>query len=166
MTLQVREGGLDAPEVRDLLTLHLQGMAEHSPPESIHALPLDELARPGISFWSAWFDGRLAGCGALKTLDERHGEIKAMRTAQAFLRQGVGAAILREIIEVARHRGFERLSLETGSAEAFRPAQLLYLKYGFAYCEPFGDYRPDPFSVFMDLPLDSSVASPDGGIKE
>ena len=150
MTLRVREGGLDTIEVRNLLTLHLRSMAAHSPPESIHALPLEELARPEISFWSAWSHGRLAGCGALKALGPRHGEIKAMRTAEEFLRQGVAAAILEHIVEVALHRGYERVSLETGSAAAFRPAQQLYLKHGFGYSEPFADYAPDPFSVFME----------------
>ena len=153
MTLRVREGGLDTPEVRDLLTLHLRSMAAHSPPESIHALPLDELARPGISFWSAWSHGRLAGCGALKAVGPRHGEIKAMRTAEEFLRRGVAAAILEHIIEVARARGYERVSLETGAADAFMPAQQLYLKHGFGYSEPFADYVPDPFSVFMERAL-------------
>lgn len=153
MTLQVREGGLDTPEVKALLTLHLQSMAAHSPPESIHALPLEELHRPGVTFWSAWSRGHLAGCGALKALGPRHGEIKAMRTAEEFLRQGVAAAILEHIVGVARARGYERVSLETGSADAFRPARQLYLRHGFDYREPFADYAPDPFSVFMERVL-------------
>lgn len=128
-------------------------MYEISPPESVHALDLERLRRPEITFWSAWKGPLLLGCGALKELDRRHGEVKSMRTPNAHRRQGVGRAILAHIIEVARSRRYERLSLETGSMEAFRPAQKLYESAGFTYCGPFGDYNEDPNSAFMTLRL-------------
>jgi putative acetyltransferase len=124
-------------------------MALHSPLESIHALDIDALRQPEITFWTAWDNGELLGCGALKELDARHAEIKSMRTASAHLRQGVANAMLTHIIEQANQRGYQRLSLETGSADAFEPARRLYAAHGFTFCEPFEGYVPDPYSVFM-----------------
>ncbi len=121
----------------------------HSPPESVHALPLEGLRAPEISFWSAWEGDELLGCGALKELDPRHGEIKSMRTVSAHLRKGVAAALLHHIVAEAQRRGYERLSLETGSMAAFAPARALYQRHGFRECGPFADYREDPNSVFM-----------------
>jgi putative acetyltransferase len=132
-----------------LLREHLHGMTLHSPPESIHALDVDALCRPEITFWAAWEDGELLGCGALLELDRRHGEIKSMRTAAPHLRRGVASAILREMIREAERRSYERLSLETGSMAAFAPARALYARFGFAECGPFADYVLDPYSVFM-----------------
>ena len=151
--MYIREGQLDRPEVIALLREHLQGMAELSPPESIHALDLDGLKHPRISFWSVWDDGELLGCGALKRLDAEHGEIKSMRTADAHRRRGVAAAMLEHILDEAARRAYRRLSLETGSMEGFGPARSLYARYGFDYCGPFADYRDDPHSVFMSKTL-------------
>jgi putative acetyltransferase len=128
-------------------------MSALSPPESVHALNLEKLRVPEITFWTAWEGDLLLGCGALKELDPRHGEIKSMRTPAAHRRRGAGRAILAHIIEVARKRSYERLSLETGTAEAFIPARKLYESFGFAYCGPFGDYNEDPNSVFMTLQI-------------
>jgi putative acetyltransferase len=100
-----------------------------------------------------WEDGELLGCGALKELSATHGEVKSMRTPQNMRRRGAGRAVLRHIVGVARERTYRLLSLETGSAEAFVPAQKLYESFGFTYCGPFGDYKEDPNSVFMQLPL-------------
>ena len=151
--MRITEGGLDDPVVIALLGEHLRGMADHSPPESIHALDVDGLRAPDISFWTMR-DGDVAvGCIALKQLDARHGEIKSMRTASTHLRRGVGAALLEHLIAEARRRHYERLSLETGSGPGFEPAHALYLKFGFEYCGPFGDYREDPFSRFMTMVL-------------
>jgi len=145
---------LTSPEIRALLEEHLQSMNALSPPESVHALDLAKLRRPDISFWTAWDDdGTLVGCGALKELDGTHGEIKSMRTPQALRRRGAGRAMLAHLLEVARSRKYERLSLETGSSEAFAPAQRLYESFGFTRCGPFGDYVLDPHSVFMTLRL-------------
>lgn len=142
-----------APDVRELLEEHLRDMHTHSPPDSVHALDVGKLQHPDITFWTAREGALLLGCGALRQLDPAHGEIKSMRTPAALRRQGVGRALLAHIIGVARGRGYERLSLETGSMEVFLPAQRLYQQYGFRYCEPFGQYRPDPNSVFMTLRL-------------
>jgi putative acetyltransferase len=123
------------------------------PPESVHALDLDGLRKPDVTFWSAWDGSQLLGVGALKELDPKHGEIKSMRTVKAHLRKGVGRAILTHIIGVARERRYERLSLETGGMDAFKPAQKLYESFGFVYCGPFGEYVNDQYSVFMTLRL-------------
>jgi putative acetyltransferase len=145
---------LSRPEIRALLDEHLQSMFELSPPESVHALDLEKLRQPDITFWSAWDGPILLGCGALKELGPRHGEVKSMRTPSAMRRKGAGRAILSRIIEVARARSYDRLSLETGSMAAFGPAQALYESFGFSYCGPFGEYQEDPNSVFMTLRLE------------
>ncbi len=144
---------LTRPEVHALLHEHLQSMYALSPPETVHALDLDKLRNPDITFWSAWEGRLLLGCGALKQLDVAHGEVKSMRTPGSHRRRGAGRAILAHIIGVAKSRAYERLSLETGSMEAFRPAQRLYESFGFTYCGPFGEYVDDPNSVFMTLRL-------------
>jgi len=144
---------LSRPEIHALLDEHLRSMFELSPPESVHALDLDRLRRPEITFWSAWDGAVLLGCGALKELSPGHGEVKSMRTPNALRRRGAARAILARIIATARLRSYERLSLETGSMDAFRPAQQLYQSFGFSHCGPFGDYAKDPNSVFMTLEL-------------
>lgn len=151
--MHIRSGELDHPEVIALLREHLRGMAELSPPESVHALDLDRLKRPDVTFWSAWEQENLLGCGALKQLDVEHGEIKSMRTATAHRRRGVAAALLEHLLGEAGRRRYRRLSLETGSMEGFEPARSLYARYGFDYCGPFADYRDDPNSVFMSKAL-------------
>ena len=148
-TMQIRVDDLTGPEIRALLEEHLRNMHEISPPESVHALDLTALRRPEITFWTVWADGALVGCGALKELDPRHGEIKSMRTAATQRRRGVGRAMLTHIVGEARARGYARLSLETGSMQAFAPARTLYASFGFAHCGPFADYAEDPNSVFM-----------------
>jgi putative acetyltransferase len=151
--MQIRLDDLSAPEVRALLDEHLQNMHQLSPPESVHALALDELRQPDVTFWTAWSENELLGCGALKELSSDHGEIKSMRTSLAHRRTGVGRAILAHIVEEARRRSYKRLSLETGSMEAFKPAQRLYESFGFTFCAPFADYTDDPNSVYMTLAL-------------
>jgi putative acetyltransferase len=128
-------------------------MVRNSPPQCVHALDLAALRAPDITFWTAWNESTLLGCGALKELDPTHGEIKSMRTTDAFLGQGVGSAMLSHLIEVAGGRSYSRLSLETGSGPAFTPALALYEKFGFEYCGPFANYRADPFTRFMTMEL-------------
>lgn len=147
--MEIRTGGLDHPAVVALLQEHLQGMAQLSPPESIHALDLDGLKTPDITFWSASQDDELVGCGALKQLDGTHGEIKSMRTASRHRRKGVAAAMLAHIVTEADRRTYRQLSLETGSMQGFEPARRLYARFGFQSCGPFADYKDDPNSVFM-----------------
>ncbi|MEO7390610.1 MAG: GNAT family N-acetyltransferase [Ramlibacter sp.] len=151
--MKIETDDLSRPAIHALLNEHLQNMRELSPPESVHALDLEKLRRPEITFWTAWEGAELLGCGALKELGRSHGEVKSMRTPAVLRRKGAGRALLAHIIEVARSRSYERLSLETGSTEAFKPAQKLYESFGFAYCGPFGDYREDPNSTFMTLRL-------------
>ncbi|RSD28415.1 GNAT family N-acetyltransferase [Mesobacillus subterraneus] len=151
--MEIKIDDLTGSEIISLIQEHLHGMTLHSPPESIHALALDELKKPEITFWTAWDDGQLLGCGALKDIDNKHGELKSMRTASAHLRKGVAQAMLEHIMKEAQRRGYQRISLETGSMDAFQPARKLYEKYGFQYCPPFADYEEDPNSVFMTLKL-------------
>ena len=146
---RIVEDDLSGAAIRALLEVHFAGMLANSPAGSCHFLDFDGLRSDGVTFWSIHRGADLAGCGALKMLGGGQGEIKSMRTAEGFLRQGVAARMLGHIIAEARHRGLERLSLETGSGAAFEPAIALYRRYGFEDCEPFADYRPDPFSRFM-----------------
>jgi putative acetyltransferase len=151
--MKIEIDDLSRPEIHALLNEHLRSMHAMSPPESVHALDIAKLRALEITFWSAWDGSLLLGCGALKELDARHGEIKSMRTPDGLRRRGAGRALLAHIIEVARSRAYERLSLETGSMEAFKPAQQLYESFGFTVCGPFGAYAEDPNSVFMSLRL-------------
>lgn len=143
-----------APDVSALLEEHLRDMHAQSPRESVHALDVSGLKVPSITFWTVRdADGLLLGCGALKQLDATHGEVKSMRTPTAQRRRGAGRAMLAHIVDEARRRGYGRLSLETGPQPAFAPARRLYERAGFVSCAPFGDYREDPYSVFMTLAL-------------
>jgi putative acetyltransferase len=151
--MQARLDDLSGPEVRALLEEHLGNMARLSPPESVHALDIDALRKPEITFWTVWSEDQLLGCGALKQLDPRHGEIKSMRTSSAHRRKGVARTMLAHIVAEARERSYVRLSLETGSMKAFEPARRLYANFGFTYCPPFADYVDDPNSVFMTRAL-------------
>ncbi|MBO9650636.1 MAG: GNAT family N-acetyltransferase [Variovorax sp.] len=147
--MEIRLDDLSGPEIRALLEEHLRNMREVSPPESVHALDLGKLRQPDISFWTVWEGAELLGCGALRALSPAHGEVKSMRTAEAHRGRGVARAVLNHIVSEARTRAYQRLSLETGSMEAFAPAHRLYESFGFARCGPFGDYVEDPNSLFM-----------------
>jgi putative acetyltransferase len=151
--VQIQIDDLSGPEIAALLAEHLAGMRSLSPPQSVHALPLEGLRRPEVTFWSAWENGELLGCGALKELDLGHGEIKSMRTASGHLRKGIARAVLQHILEEAGRRGYRRLSLETGAQPGFEPARQLYARAGFAACGPFANYTNDPNSVFMTKEL-------------
>ena len=147
--MEIRIDDLADTQIQVFLKDHLEDMARHSPPESIHALDLEGLLRPEITFWSIWDGGELMGCGALKELTTRHGEIKSMRTAPVHRGRGVATMMLKHILGEAEHRGYDRVSLETGSMDAFAPARRLYSRFGFKECGPFADYVEDPNSVFM-----------------
>lgn len=152
--MEIRVDDLQNETVIALLREHLASMAAESPEDSCHALDLDGLRAPEVTFWSVWDGSKLAGFGAKKRLTPEHGEIKSMKTAPGYLRKGVASKLLSHIIQEAERHGISRLSLETGSMEYFAPARKLYEKYGFIYCEPFGDYKPDPYSIFMTLCLE------------
>ena len=153
MPYQIHQDPLTHPAVLALLREHLATLAPTAPAESRHALDLSGLRAADVTFWSIWRGEALVGFGALKQLSADHGEVKSMRTAAPFSRQGAAAAMLQHIIDEARRRGYTRLSLETGSMAFFAPAHGLYRSFGFVECEPFGDYRPDPNSTFMTLAL-------------
>ncbi len=143
-----------SPDIIELLQEHLQDMATHSPPESVHALDLAALQANNILFFSArTTQGDLQGCAALKMLTPQQGELKSMRTVTAHLRQGIAADLLDHIMTVARQSGLEQLSLETGTPVAFSPARKLYERFGFTPCSPFANYSEDPYSLFMTLKL-------------
>lgn len=147
--MDIRVGMLTNEDVIALLQDHHQDMLSHSPPESVHALDLKSLEAPDITFWSLWLDHKLAGVAALKEIDIEHGEIKSMRTSTNHLRKGVAGKLLNHIIIQANIRLYKKLSLETGTMNAFLPAQKLYQQFGFKECEPFCNYKEDPYSMFM-----------------
>jgi putative acetyltransferase len=147
--IEVRLDDLSSDESRALVAEHLAGMHSDSPPGHVNALAVAGLRVPSVTFWTAWCDGELAGCGALKELDSRTGEVKSMRTRAAHLRRGVGQAILDEIVRTGRRRGYARLLLETGTGSAFEPAHALYRRNGFERTGAFGDYAATDFNVFM-----------------
>lgn len=151
--MDIRIDDLRGPEIARLLGAHLEFAARHSPPDLIHALDLDALRTPDITFWTVWERGELVGCGALKALSPEAGEIKSMHTAQAFRGRGVGAAMLAHILSEARRRGYRRLSLETGTGDAFAPAHALYARHGFVPCGAFANYAASDFNSFMTLEL-------------
>ncbi len=153
MSIKIREGDLQAADVVRLLQQHLASAAMHSPPESVHALNLDALKATDITFWTLRNGTELLGCGALKEIDSHSGEIKSMRTAEQHLRKGIATLMLQHIIDESTRRRYSRLSLETGSMDAFAAARALYERFGFTYCAPFADYREDPYSVCMTLAL-------------
>ena len=152
-TIDIRVDDLSGEATRSLITRHLAGMHDSSPAESVHALDVDDLRHPSVTFWSAWIDDDLAGIGALKTLDAERGELKSMRVDDRFRGTGVGRALLVHILSAARECRLTSLWLETGVTEDFAPARRLYESAGFTGCGPFDQYTDDPFSVFMTRAL-------------
>jgi len=151
--LRIVEDDLSGEAIRALVALHLSAMHDESPPDKVHALPIEALRGPDVTFYTAWLGDELAGMGAIRRIADDHGELKSMRVAPAFLRQGVGEAMLRHLLGVARARGHARVSLETGRTAAFVPAIALYRKYGFVECPAFADYVLDGFSQCMTRTL-------------
>lgn len=147
--LRFQVDDLSGAQTRALIARHLAGMHASSPAGSCHALAVEQLKQPDVTFWTSWLGEELVGCGALKQYDAQRGELKSMRVADAFLGRGFGQAMLEHLIARAQERGLKSLWLETGSSPPFKPALALYEKLGFVRCGPFGDYVEDPFSVFM-----------------
>lgn len=148
-TLKIVQDDLRGSDIKALLEVHLKFARASSPSCSVHALDIDRLKDPSITFWSARHDGRLIGCIALKELSSTHGEIKSMHTASKARQTGVGHVLLDHLLAIARDRGYQRVSLETGSTVPFAPARRLYERFGFVQCPPFADYVEDGFSVCM-----------------
>ena len=157
--LHVRQDDLSSPEVQALIAEHLAGMHGNTPVGHVHALAIEGLRAPEITFFTAWQDDTLCGCGALKELDERSGEVKSMRTRSAQLRRGVGQAVLDAIIKTAASRRYAALYLETGTGPAFEAAHRLYLRNGFSWTEAFGSYAATDFNVFMLKSLGQAQSS-------
>jgi putative acetyltransferase len=143
-------------DVRTLLDRHLAFAREVTPPDHVHAMEVDDLLGPAVTFFSARRDGVLLGVGALKRLDEAHAELKSMHTSEAGRGQGVGRAMVDHLLAVAADRSHQRVSLETGTTDAFAPARSLYTKVGFRPCPPFGEYTDNPYSACMTIDLGSS----------
>jgi putative acetyltransferase len=156
--MRIEVDDLSRPQVHALLEEHLANMYELSPPEQVFALDLSKLRATDITFWTVWMGEELFGCGALKEVSPIHGEIKSMRTPASARGRGAGRAVLDHIIEVAKQRGYTKLSLETGTHTAFHPAHNLYRSKGFVTSGPFAGYLPNEHSVFMELQLSESVA--------
>lgn len=144
---------LSGRQIAEFLEEHVQEMRSLTPLESVHALDLAGLRLPEVTFWSVLDGDALVGCGAIKKLDAGHGELKSMRTSSARKQSGIASQLLEHILTEAKRMGLTRISLETGSAGFFLPARRLYQKFGFDFCEPFGNYRSDPNSVFMTRTL-------------
>lgn len=147
--LNIRVDDATHPLVVELLEAHLATMRATSPPESVFALDLEGLRSPDVTFWTMWEGEEVVACGALRELAAHLGEVKSMHTRAELRGRGAGAKMLAHILEKAKRRDYTRLNLETGSHEAFMPAQRLYLRNGFTYCDAFEPYKPNPFSVFM-----------------
>lgn len=147
--MEIKIDDLCGSEIAEFLEEHIREMKSVSPPESKHALDLKGLRKPEITFWTVWDNGCLVGCGAIKELDAEQAEIKSMRTSAPYRGKGVASMLLQHILKEAKLRGYQRISLETGSMPFFDPARNLYGKYGFKHCEPFSAYKEDPNSVFM-----------------
>jgi len=149
MTIEITHDDLSDGAIAALLDAHRREMHQYSPPESIHAIDAEKLKDPAVTFWAARMDGTLVGCGALKEVSPKIGEVKSMKTDGNYLRKGIAAKLLAEILAEAEKRCYAKIYLETGSHAAFHPAIALYEKNGFEECGPFGDYKPDPYSRFF-----------------
>ncbi|PKH08021.1 GNAT family N-acetyltransferase [Moritella sp. Urea-trap-13] len=147
--MEIRIDDLTGKEVAQLLQDHHQDMLDHTPAESVHSLDISGLQAPDVTFWSAWIEGELAGCGAIKVIEAGHAELKSMRTSSTHLRQGVAQRLLTHILTAAKDQGITTVSLETGTPDSFIPAQKLYRDFGFNECAPFADYSVDPYSLYM-----------------
>lgn len=147
--MEIKIGNLSNHKVQKLLYDHHNDMTSVSPPESTHTLDISELQKPDVTFWSAWEESDLVGCGALKEINAQAAEIKSMRTSESSRGKGIGSAILKHIIEFAKDKGYRSIYLETGSMSFFEPARKLYQKYGFESCKPFATYSEDQNSIFM-----------------
>lgn len=150
---RIIEDDLTGEAVIALLAFHLEEMHRLSPPCKVHAMPVERLRQPDVTFFSAWDGDSLAAVGALREIDAQRGELKSMRAAPEYRGKGAGEAILLHLIAEARRRGYTWLGLETGRPESYRPAQNLYRKHGFTDCEDFGDYVGDDFSMCMSRTL-------------
>ena len=143
------EGNFDNPKVDELLKKHFIELRSVSPEGSAHVLDIKGLKDSSIKFWSLWENDELIGCGALKFLNDEHGEFKSIRLAEKFRRKGNGIKIIKHLIEEAKKLDIKKISLETGAGNFFKPARELFILCGFKTCEPFAHYKKDVNSVYM-----------------
>lgn len=155
--MEIKIDDLSGGEVIQLLEEHLADMYATSPPESVHALDVEALKSPNITFFSGWLGGELQGCLAIKELTPQHIELKSMRTANVSRKSGVASKLLTHALNSAIEQGYQQVSLETGTQDYFLPARNLYEKFGFNYCGPFADYEIDPHSHFMTKELKEKI---------
>jgi putative acetyltransferase len=158
-SIEIKVDDLSGSEIAEFLEEHIREMKSVSPPESKHALDLEGLRKPEVTFWTVWDNDLLIGCGAMKELEANRAEIKSMRTIASYRGKGIASTLLKHLLAEAKQRGYHQISLETGSMPFFEPARNLYAKYGFEYCAPFSTYREDPNSVFMAKKLLEKVQS-------
>jgi putative acetyltransferase len=151
--MEIKIDDLSGGEVIQLLEEHLADMYATSPPESVHALDVAALKAANITFFSAWHNGELQGCLAIKELNAQHLELKSMRTSSSSRKSGIATKLLSYVLKIAQDKGYQTVSLETGTQDFFRPARNLYEKFGFSYCGPFSSYKTDPNSYFMTKDL-------------
>ena len=143
------EGNFDHPEVNKLLKKHFAELRAASPDGSAHVLDIPGLKAPSIKFWSLWEKSQLIGCGALKFLDENHGEFKSIRVHDNFRGKGYGIKIINHLINEAKNLKIQKLSIETGSGDFFAPARKLFDSCGFEPCPPFAHYKEDINSLYL-----------------
>ena len=150
------EGNFDHPEVNKLLIKHFIELRAASPEGSAHVLDIPGLKVPSIKFWSLWQDRNLFGCGALKFLDNEHGEFKSIRVHDNFRNKGNGIKVIGHLIDEAKKLSIKRISLETGAGKYFEPARKLFKKCNFKPCRPFAHYKEDINSIYMTKYLDNN----------
>lgn len=153
MSVRILTADLETREFAALIDAHAELMLSLSPPGSCHFLPMDGLRDPAVTVWEMRDDDELVGCGALKELSKSHGELKSMHTRSTRRGAGFGRKMLDHILSEAQARGYQRISLETGATDGFKPSRTLYASNGFEICDPFADYVLDPHSVFMTKTL-------------
>ena len=147
------ENNFDNKQVNELLKKHFIELRSVSPEGSTHVLDIDGLKDPSIKFWSLWENNELMGCGALKFLDNNHGEFKSIRISDKFRRKGFGIKVIEHLISQAKKLKITKISIETGAGNFFEPARKLFLRCGFKKCEPFAHYKHDPNSCYYNLEL-------------
>ncbi len=150
------EGNFDNPEVHELLVKHFIELRAASPEGSAHVLDIPGLKDPSIKFWSLWNKKMLMGCGALKFLDKEHGEFKSIRIHDNFRKKGYGINVVNHLINEAIKLNINRLSIETGAGDFFKPARKLFNHCGFEPCEPFAHYKNDVNSVYLTKVLNNT----------
>ena len=143
------EGNFDHPEVNELLEKHFIELRASSPEGSAHVLDINGLKVPSIKFWSFWENEKLMGCGALKFLNEEHGEFKSIRVHDNFRKKGSGIKVINHLINEAKKLNIKRISIETGAGKFFEPARNLFNQCSFTPCKPFAHYKEDPNSIYL-----------------